>query len=209
LKRKKEHINKYASLAHATEKKQHTFFNIDNFNSLSLDPGTSKYPEARVCIKALEGYCDVNKKFTNFLPNQRKDIDREVYKSMTALIYDYGGHLEDPKELDQSWADWQRAEDILNHFDDHQLIGNEEPFECGVNIKEVSRRLSLRIFGLYDEPKNVFVAVCIDPYHLVFPNKNRGDGFTNHHSHAYTASLKDYFFDDLKCNGRIFENKNV
>lgn len=207
----KEDAEKAEVSVRLAEESQNTDSENKGFDGVSPGPdlGSSKYPEARVCIKALEGYCDEKNKFTNFLSNQRKNVDREVCKSMKALISGCGGHLEDPKELNRRLADWKRAEEILNHFDDHQLIGNEDPFECGVNIKEVSRRLSLRIFGLYDEPKNIFVAVCIDPYHLVFPNKKYGDGFVNHHSGAYSASLEDYFFDDLKLNGRIFKNKNV
>lgn len=202
---KREHINKYAALARVSEKGQKTFFSVGGLNGLSLDVGMSQHPKAKVCIRALEGYCDENRRFTNFLPSQKDRIEQEVYKSMMALIYDYGGSLESPRILDQGWPDWARAESIINNFDEHHLMNNEELFECGVNIKEIPQRVSLRIFGLYDDSNNVFVAVCIDPYHLVFPNSNHGDGFVAHHSRTYTASLKDYFLDGLKINGRMFD----
>lgn len=163
----RKHKNKYLSESKADVKGKE----IGEFNKRFFS-AESVYPTAIFKKCSLELTKNDDLRFTNLFPNSK--LPNEMREVLEILITDQGGHLEQPRMIDEDVSNVNRAREIINTTVDSpiRIYGTDSLWECCIMKGDSNERGSFRIFGKYEDVDNrsgKFVIWFLDPYHLVFP----------------------------------------
>lgn len=156
------------------------------------------------CFRSLK-LEDLN--FTNYLPSEKISfvVDKK-YNKILSFIKDPSSINEYNKSIDFDYKNVSRLEKILSKYLEKSLIDKHRHAfrEADIRLDKNDRREDCRLFALYDfsdigtdKEKMWLIVVFIDPYHLVFPDKNHSLQNDFLRRKQYNKSFRDYFFDKI------------